>query len=144
MKKTLISFALVLVGCINVDEYGGAHDMTYQLTLEPTGPAPTRTLGGATRVEIHEGPGGDLLIDLGPSLCRLRGAYVEAIYVDDDDHIDIESQRCYAVDGDRLVELTLSGSGNLEGEDYFVIALTGTFADGEEQGSARLQLAESW
>jgi hypothetical protein len=144
MKKAIVSLALVLVGCISVDDYSGAREMTYQLTLEPSGPAPARTLGGSTRVEIHEGPGGDLLIDLGPSLCRLRGVYVPALYVEDDDHVDIEAQRCYAVDGDDLVELTLSGSGNFEGEDYFVLALTGTFADGEERGSARLQLAETW
>ena len=142
-----LAVTMTTAGCVPEHDYSGHHEMTWAAVLIYPEPVHSVARGGTTLVSIRPGPGDELLVDLGPGLCRLSASYVAADRPDDWPYFSLPPQRCYVADETGLggTELLIGGTGTYErDEERLTIVLTGSFQSGAQRGSVTWQFSSTW
>jgi hypothetical protein len=134
-------------GCIPHHEYQGEYDMTYDVIMSfADGRQDARA--GTTLVEVNDGLNNEYLLDLGPTLCRVEGTYVEAVMLDDWPHLDIPPQDCwFTMPNGKEYSMMVTGTASRshDEDERLEIVLSGNFVDPQmNRGSATVELTESW
>ena len=143
--KLAFSIALAASGCIPVHEYEGDYEMTYDVVMTLPGKQ-GNVVAGLADVRVREGLEHDYLLDLGASFCRLHGRYIDADTNKEWPYLDIQPQPCWFTTGGKTLAMSLGGTATLDGDERFVVVLTGTFEeeDTRTRGGATVELTESW
>jgi hypothetical protein len=148
MIRSIVTMTcLSTAACIPHHEYQGEYEMTYDVLLSfADGREDARA--GTTVVDINDGLNQEYLIDLGPSLCRIAGTYVEAVMIDDWPHLAIAPQDCWFTTADgKTMSMMVSGTASKshDEDERLSIVLSGNFLEGRAtRGSATVELTESW
>ena len=143
--KLALMVALGASACIPVHDYSGDYDMTYDVVMSVPGKN-GNVVAGLAGVTVHKGLEHDYLIDLGTSLCKLEGRYVDAEVYSDWPYLDIRPQPCWFTTQGHEFAMSLGGTATYDHDDRFTIVLAGTFDDDETatRGTATVELTESW
>jgi len=142
-----LGLSLGLLGCIPEHDYTGDHEMTWTALFAYTSTPPHSVAkGGFADVRIRRGPGDELLVDLGPGLCRLSALYVAADNPKDWPYFSLAPQRCTMGDGDSALELSVGGTGTYDDGDEtrLTMVLTGSFTAGAQRGSVTWQFTSAY
>ncbi len=142
-----LAVATTTMGCVPEHDYSGQHEMTWAAVLVYPAPVHSVARGGTTLVSIRPGPGDELLLDLGPGLCRLSGSYVAADRPDDWPYFAMAPQRCFVAGEHGLggTELLVGGTGTYErDEERLTMVLTGSFEADGKRGSVTWQFSSTW
>jgi hypothetical protein len=141
--KTIFALLFLATGCLINHDYEGEYDMTWDLIS--TAPDGTRAVeAGTTHVSIRNGLADELLVDLGPAFCRVVGQYALRTNGYEQPSFTIPPQDCRFLSGDKLLPLTLGGTGTFVDDERLQLVLTGALGDGAERSSVTLDLSESW
>jgi hypothetical protein len=143
--------ALGASACVPVHDYSGDYDMTYDVVMSVPG-KPGNVLAGLADVKVNKGLEHDYLIDMGTSLCRLQGRYIDAETPDGWPYLDIRPQPCWFGTQGHEFAMSLGGTAAYDHDDRFAIVLAGTYEDdaissdlvGATRGTATVELTESW